>query len=91
VAYVAQDTSMGPILKTLLHYSLYGWLDVCMEKEPEPANWYYQELLSENGCILLGMNIIVPTTLHHVIQPHTICLCFVQCAKLLHLDTEDMV
>jgi len=39
VAYVAQDTNMGPILKTLLQYSLYGWLDVCMEKAPEPANW----------------------------------------------------
>jgi hypothetical protein len=37
VAYVAQDTAMGPILGTLLQCSLYGWLDVCMEEALEPA------------------------------------------------------
>jgi hypothetical protein len=65
VACVAHDTTMGPILKTLLQYSLYCWLDVCNEEVAEPANRKYQELLSENGCLLLSMSIKVPTTLHH--------------------------
>jgi hypothetical protein len=78
VAYVAQDTTMGPILKTLLQYSLYGWPDVCEEEAAEPANRKYQELLSENGCLLLGMSITVPTTLHHnVLQLSMTCIHFV--------------
>lgn len=76
MAYVAHITTMGPILKTLLQYSLYDWLDVCNEEVAEPANRKYQELLSENGCLLLGMGITVPTTLHHNVL-HMTCIHFV--------------
>ena len=61
-AEVAKETLTDPVLKKVYQYTMFGWTEP-VDKNLEPYQRRASELSTENGCLLWGNRVVIPTTL----------------------------
>ncbi|KAG8238704.1 hypothetical protein J437_LFUL018394, partial [Ladona fulva] len=64
---VASATSADPVLRRVRGYVQEGWPDQINDEELKPYHRRYLQLTVENGCVLWGVRVIVPTSLREKI------------------------
>ena len=60
---IKRETSHNPLLSRVLQFVLHGWPDSCDGDELKPYWSRRLELSAQEGCLLWGNRVIVPTTL----------------------------
>jgi hypothetical protein len=61
---IAEETRKDPVLRKALFSTMYGWSTSNEDKQLEPYWTRRTELTTQSGCLLWGLRVVIPASLH---------------------------